>query len=175
MELHRGGQEVADLLRDVQAEMGMIPNLLLFMAHSPAVLKGFLTLRDGLEWGVLTDKLRGHISLAVAERHRSEYNLAAYSALGRTAGMSDEEIIDARCGRSPNSKLQAALRFACAVVDRGGDVKDEDLARLRAAGYGNREIVEILAWVGVSTFSDYFAQVTQAEIDFPKVSEITHG
>ena len=167
-------ETVGDLFSGVQARLGMTPNLLLLMANAPPVLEGFLCLEDALERGVLPPRLRRQISLAVAERDRSRYSAAAHAAFGRAEGLSDEEISDARQGRSANSKAQAALRFACELVDKRGHVGDDTCARLRAAGYGDREMIEITAWVCTAIFSDYLAQVTQAEVDFPTMSEISH-
>jgi len=146
----------------------MVPNLLLVMANSPVVLEGYLGLNEALERGVLSEKLREQMALAVAEHHRSEYWVAGHVALGRAAGLSEEEIMDARSGRSSSSKVQTALRFACQMLQKRGDLDNDDWGRLRAAGYSDREITEILGWIGVNTFRDYFAQATQTAIDFPK-------
>lgn len=171
---HCCGEAVAELLSNVQARLGMIPNLLLLLANSPAALEGFLSLQDALERGVVPPKLRRQISLAVAERDRSEYSSASHAVFGRAAGLSDEEVLDARLGRSANGKVQAALRFACQLVEKRGQVTDEDWARLRAAGYGDREAIEIAAWVCTAIFGDYLAQVTQAAADFPTMPEMSH-
>lgn len=159
---------VRQLLQEVRSTVGMVPNLLLVMANSPVVLEGYLSLNRALERGVLSERLREQMALAIAEQHRSEYWVAGHVALGRAAGLSDEEIMDARGGRSSSGKVQTALRCACRMIAGGGDLADEDWGRLRAAGYGDREITEIVAWICVNTFSDYFAQATQTEIDFPK-------
>lgn len=166
---------VAELLNGVQARLGMIPNLLLVIANSPAVLEGFLSLQNALERGVLSPRLRRQISLAVAELDGSECSATAHAVFGRALGLSDEEILDARQGRSANSKVQAALRFACEIVEQRGHVADEDWARLRAAGYAEREMLEIAAWACTSVFSDYLAQITQAEVDFPTIPELSHS
>jgi AhpD family alkylhydroperoxidase len=171
IETSRASGRVRELLSEAQARLGMIPNLTRALAHSPAALEGFLRLSDALESGALPDKLREQISLAVAQRHGTEYGVAEHAALGRAVGLSDEEIMDARHGRSSNSKVQAALRFASQVIRGRGDIADEDWARLCAAGYSSQEIVEILAWIGLSTFTDYFAQATQTDADFPKLHE----
>lgn len=164
----RTSGRVRDLLQTVQSTVGMVPNLLLVMANSPVVLEGYLLLNDALERGILPERLREQMALAVAECHGSQYWVAGHVALGRAAGLSDEEIMDARDGRSSSSKTQTALQFACRMIDTRGDLAEEDWVRLRAAGYSDREITEIIAWVCVNTFSDYFAQATQTEIDFPK-------
>lgn len=171
IELARASGKVRELLQEVQLTMGMVPNLVGAVAHSPAVLEAFLCLRNLLQESVLPEKLCEQISLAVSQRHGAQYGVSGHTALGRAVGLSDEEIHDARQGRATNSRVEAAIRFALQVIDKRGNVGEEDWSRLRAAGYSDREAVEILAWIGVNTFSDYFTQATQTEVDFPRICE----
>jgi uncharacterized peroxidase-related enzyme len=171
----QAGGKVRELLREVESRMGMVPNLFLTMAHSPGMLEGFLKLRGALEEGVLPENLREQISLAVAEANRSEYCVCGHTALGKSVGLSEEEIMDARHGQAPDRKVQAALHFAWEVVDRRGDVTDDDVNRLREAGYSDREIVEIIVLVGLNTLADYLAQVIQPALDFPRPAEMAHA
>ena len=46
------------------------------------------------------------------------------------------------------------------------------IAALRAAGYGDAEIVEIIAHTAVNTFTNYVNEVAQTEIDFPVVAPL---
>lgn len=62
-----------------------------------------------------------------------------------------------------------ALVFAGRMVVERGWVSDEDMQRVRDAGYTDGEIVEIIAVVALNTFSNYFNHIAQAEIDFPPV------
>ncbi len=175
IELEQATGKVKDLLDDVQSKMGMTPSIFRIMANSPEVLEGFLCLRNALERGLLPEKVREQICLTVAEANRSEYCVAGHSELAKTAGLSEEEIMDARHCQCTDGKVQAALRFAWEVVDRRGDVSEDDVIRLHDAGYTDREIAEIIGVVGLNTFGDYFAQATQPEFDFPRVPEAVHA
>ena len=64
----------------------------------------------------------------------------------------------------------AALHFARQLVENRGWVNDEDLNRVRRAGYGDGEIAEIVAVVAWKTFANYFNHVAGTEIDFPEVA-----
>ena len=50
-----------------------------------------------------------------------------------------------------------------------GHVSDADLAAVKAAGYSNAEIVEIVLHVALNTLTNYINEVAQTAIDFPKV------
>ena len=82
-----------ELLDGVRTKMGMLPNLFLTMANSPEVLEGFVGLKDALDRGVLPAKLREEIGLAVSQCNHSEYCVAGHTAIGKTLGLSDDEIM----------------------------------------------------------------------------------
>jgi AhpD family alkylhydroperoxidase len=115
----------------------------------------------------LSPQLREQIALAVAQENDCDYCLAAHTALGRSVGLSDEAIRDSRRGASPDSKTDAALRFARLIVEKRGRVSDEDVARVRYAGHTDAEIAEIVANVAVNIFTNYFNHVAETEVDFP--------
>ncbi len=148
-----------ELLDGVHKKLGMTPNLMRTMANSPAVLEAFLAFNGAIAGGSLSAKLREQIALAVAEANRCDYCLSAHAAIGRLVGLSDEQVLNSRRGSSPDSKVAAALRFARTLVDKRGWVIDEDVTRLRVAGYGEAEIAEIVANVVLNIFTKYFNHV----------------
>lgn len=158
------------LLDGVQAKLGVTPNLMRALAQSPAVLEGYLNFNSALSGGNLRARLREQIALAVAQVNQCGYCLAAHSALGKAAGLSREEIEASRGAASQDPKTAAALVFAQEVVLMRGSVSQAAFDRVRAAGYSDGEITEIVAHVALNVFTNYFNQAVQTEIDFPKVS-----
>ena len=67
------------------------------------------------------------------------------------------------------------MKFARALVVERGWVSDDEVERLRAAGYGDREITEIVATVALNIFSNYINHVAGTEIDFPPVEAPTRA
>ena len=65
------------------------------------------------------------------------------------------------------------LRFARTVVEKTGLVEDGDLAAVREAGYGDAEIAEVVAHVGLNVFTNYFNHVAGTAIDFPKAPALS--
>ena len=158
-----------DLLGAVQKGLGVTPNLFRVVAHSPAALEGLLGLNGALSQGLLSGKLREQIALAVAERNSCDYCLSAHSLLGKGAGLGDDDIAQARMVRAVDPKAEAALRFANAIVERRGQTSDVEIAALRQAGYGDGEIVEIVAVTVLNILTNYLNHVAATEIDFPVV------
>ena len=154
----------------IERQLGVVPNMMRTMAQSPRVLEGYLALSRALRRGLLPATLQEQIALAVAETNACNYCLSAHTALGRTAGLSDEQLSASREGRAADAKANAALRFALAVLQRRGGVTDEEFARVRAAGFSEAEIAEIIAHVALNVLTNYFNRAADTEIDFPKVT-----
>jgi uncharacterized peroxidase-related enzyme len=159
---------IKQLFDGVAGQLGLVPNMVRVMANSPAVLKGYLGLGGALAAGSLGAPLREQIALAVAEANGCDYCLAAHAALGTAAGLGTSEIVAARRGTAIDPKSAAALRLAVAVVADRGRVADAELTRVRAAGYTDGEIAEIVAEVALNVLTNYINIFAQTEVDFPR-------
>ncbi len=158
------------LLEAVQKKIGMVPNLFKTFAHSPAVLQAYLTQSEALAGGSLSPALREQIALVTAGANECDYCASAHSLMGKGAGVGAAELANNLRGRSADAKTQAALNFAAAIVNLRGRVADSDLAAVRAAGYTEGEVVEIIANVVANIFTNYFNHIAATVIDFPVVS-----
>ena len=154
----------------IQKYLGVVPNSMRTMAQSPSVLEAYLGFAAALRRGRSPTALHEQIALAVAEANACDYCLSAHTALGRGAGLSDDELGAAREARAAEPKASAALEFARDVVEGRGDVRDQELARVRAAGYTDGEIAEIIAHVALNAFTNYFNRAARPDIDFPLVT-----
>ena len=160
------------LLDAVNDKFGMVPNLARTLANSPAALQGYLALGEALESGLLPPTIREQIALTVSDANGCAYCLAAHCAIGKSVGLSDNQINDARRSSSPDSKVDAALHLARQLVEDRGRASNEDLDRVRRVGYGDGEIAEIVAIVAWKTFANYFNHVAETDVDFPAVPEV---
>ena len=172
VDLERTSGPARQLLDAVNDKLGFLPNLARTLANSPAALQGYLAFGEALEGGVLPAALREQIALTVSEANGCGYCVAAHCAIGKSVGLNDSELTDARQSTSPDTKVDAALHFAWQLVDNRGWVGEDDLDRVRRAGYGDGEIAEIVAVVAWKTFANYFNHVAGTEVDFPPVPEV---
>lgn len=58
------------------------------------------------------------------------------------------------------------------MVETRGHVSESELAAVRAAGYNDAEVVEIIAQVIHDTFINYVAITTQTPSEFPPVQPL---
>jgi uncharacterized peroxidase-related enzyme len=158
------------LLAAVQKQMGVVPNLMKLIGHSPAALEGYLSLNGALAKGKLSVQLRERIALTIAEYNGCDYCLSAHDYLGRhVAKLSSAELEAARNGRSEDARTEVALQFALRVAQSRGKVSDADLAALRLAGFDEAAVVEIVAHVAVNILTNYINNLALTDIDFPVV------
>jgi uncharacterized peroxidase-related enzyme len=158
------------LLDAVKKQLGVVPNLFRMVANSPAALEGYVSLLGALGKGTLPAATHERVALAVAEANGCGYCLAAHTYLGRNvAKLDDAEIAANRKGTSGDTRAAAAVRFARQVVQHHGHVADEDVRAVRAAGYDDAQIVEIVQHVALNVWTNYVNSVAQTAIDFPAV------
>lgn len=163
------------LLDAVNKQLGVVPNLMKMLGHSPAALGGYLSLSGALAKGTIGTKTGERIALAIAEFNRCGYCLAAHAYLGKNvAKLDDAEIAANRNGSSSDPKADAAVRFAVNVAQERGHVSDIAVQAVKSAGYSDAEVMEIVLHVALNTLTNYVNEVAQTEIDFPVV-ELRHA
>ena len=159
------------LLEAVNKQLGVVPNLFRVIANSPAALEGYLGLSGALAKGQLDARTRERIAIAVAETNGCDYCLSAHTYLGKNvAKLDDADMAANREGGSPDPVADAALRFATRVVRERGHVSDQDVEAVKAAGFTDAQVIEIVLHVALNTLTNYVNEVAKTEIDFPVIT-----
>ncbi len=162
-----------ELFDIVKGKMGMVPNMMRTLGNSPAVLNAYLGFNAGLSYSSLGGKLGELIALTVANENGCNYCNAAHSFIGGKIGINPQDIDQARNATSTDPKVKAALVFSKEILDTRGGVPTESLEKVRAAGYDDAQILEILAQVSLSIFTNYANILADTDIDFPKLETIS--
>ncbi len=158
------------LLAAVQKQLGVVPNLMKLVGNSPAALEGYLSLNGALSKGSIGIKTSERIALAISEINACSYCLSAHSYLAKNfAKLDDAEIEENRNGKSSDPKANAAVLFAASVANKRGHVADAEVQAVKAAGFSDAEVVEIVLHVALTTLTNYVNEVALTEIDFPLV------
>lgn len=159
-----------ELLNSVKEMLGGTPNVFTTLAHSSGALGVFVGALGAMSGSKLSGALREQIALAVAGANGCDYCASAHTALGKMNNLSGEELAQNLQVKSSDSKVQEALAFAYKIVAARGHVSDADVQAVRAAGYGDSEIVDIVAVTCINIFTNYFNHVAGTVVDFPLVS-----
>lgn len=159
----------AQTLAGVKAKFGLVPNMMATLAHAPAALDGYLRFAGALAGGSLSARRREAIALAVAQANRCAYCLAAHTALGGLAGLGEDEQAAARDGTARDPADDALLRLARRIVETRGRPDPADLDAVRAQGFGDAEVLEVIANVALNIYTNYVNHIADPVIDFAPV------
>jgi uncharacterized peroxidase-related enzyme len=153
----------------VQKKLGRVPKMYQVMAHSPAVLEAYTKFNTALGGGSLGSKMAELIALSTAEYNTCSYCLSAHTFLGAKSGLTDEQMTDSRTFQSESEKVQAGLTFVQKLLKQPHAVSSDDVDPLRAVGYTDGDILEIIGNVVRNMFTNYLNIVSETEVDWPVV------
>jgi uncharacterized peroxidase-related enzyme len=159
---------ITRLFAEIRAKFVLVPNLFRVLANAPAALEGLMGLSAALARGALDEKTREQLALAIAESNLCAYCLNAHTTIAAKIGLSRVEIDDAIRASAADARTDAILKLARSIVVQRGELTDADLARARAAGLNDGEIVETVANVALNIFENYMSHVARVPIDFPQ-------
>ena len=162
----------APLLAAVKAKLGFTPNMMATMAHSSAVLRGYLGLSEALAGGSLSARERELIALAVGEANACEYCVSAHAAIGQGAGLSGDEITAARRGKAAGGREDAIVRLARSVAQDRRAVADAPVQAAREAGLTDAELLDVVAQVALNVLTNTVNHIARTEVDFPAVPRL---
>jgi len=162
-------EESQATLNAIKAKLGQVPNFFRVLSNSPSVINAHAALSQNL--GKALDlKTRERIALAVAAVNGCEYCNAAHSFTAFSfAKLSREEIELAKQGGALDTKDAAATTFARNVAQARGKVSQADIDAVRAAGFSEAQIVEIVATVAENFFANLINNVAGTDVDFPAI------
>jgi alkylhydroperoxidase family enzyme len=163
------------LVRAAENRIGQSTNMLHTMAHSQSILETYLHFNRAFEHTKMTTKLRGLLTIAIAQAMGCEYILSVALALGVREGLSLEELEAGRHTQSEDPKIAAALNFAVRAIEEQAKIDPPSVATLRRAGYTDEEIVEIIGAIALNLFRNFFNLIAGTEVDFPQTSDRMQG
>jgi len=119
------------------------PSMAAAIAASPVLLQAFDGSRRALQGGELDPIAREVAGLAVGVAVDNRYGVAFHSTGLARLGLGEDDLAAIRPGRPPSDpKLAAAHVLARAIALERGNA---DTRAARAAGFGDSEILEIVA------------------------------
>lgn len=158
---------VAQPLRRVREQTGMVPNMYAEMSNFPPLLDayqhGSKLFRSQAGFTAVEQEL---ILLAISRENECHYCVAAHSFLAQNAGVPSEIIEAIRSDRPiPDSKLEALRTFVRKMVESRGNPTDADAKAFLDSGYSEKQILGIILAIGVKVLSNYTNHIFHTEVD----------
>ncbi|NMR30905.1 carboxymuconolactone decarboxylase family protein [Crystallibacter degradans] len=145
-----------DLLTDLVSRHGQIGDMVATMAHSPAVLTGYLQLSRAMKRAKLSRKVSELISIAVQTQQGCGLCLESHISAAFALGIDDEEIDRARTGTSADPGVAAMITLGLQVYREPTSITDEQILSLYDHGYSEREITDVVGVVSLNILTGAF-------------------
>ncbi len=142
-------------------------NIFKGVATNPGVLKAFLGFAGGVKSGSLTPAEHEIVALVCGQKRACEYCLAAHTAVAKGTGIDEDLALKIRQGDANDDRHQSLVDFTNAMLEHDGRVTDGQLKAFRTAGYDDAAAIEVIGAIAVNTFTNFFNQLNQTEVDFP--------
>lgn len=154
-----------DLLDDIIGRHGDAGPMIRTMAHSPALLRGYLDLSRAMKRVKLARAISEKVSLAVQGWIGCEKCLAAHTAAARAVGLTETDITLASQGTATNHTEAALLGFALQVLVEPSAVTDQNITELRELGWSDRALADIVGLVALNQLTGSFNLVAGLEME----------
>ena len=164
--------KTAELYDASQQAFGTVFNLFKGLANAPLALEAYMALDSLIAQGKLTPAERDVVRLAASQFNDCQYCLGAHTMTAGMNGLSNEEILAVRHGSPEDPQLLALVEFTNRVLETRGYVSDGDIAELRAAGYTDEHIAEIVTILAQKTLSNLFNHIHDTELDLPSAPDL---
>jgi alkylhydroperoxidase family enzyme len=153
-------------LRDLRAAFGMIPNIAGAMATSPVLINSLVGLFGRVHGGSFTEAQVQTLLLTNAVTNASTWAVAFHTALALKEGIDPADVEAIRAGRSPvDGKHGALSTLARTLIEKRGRIDDRDAERFLAAGFGEAQLLEVIAAVAASTITNYTGSITKPPVE----------
>ena len=145
---------------------GFIPNVLGVMAEAPPLLKAYMAVWEFFDNSSLGPVERQVVYLAANYANSSPYSMAGHSRLAQIEGV-PEEIISALRGGTPiaEPRLEALRQFTERTVETRGTPGQEETEAFLAAGFTNRNVLEVVLGIAIKAMSNYTNQLAETPLD----------
>lgn len=162
----------AEVYSQIKKAVGKVPNTYAAIgAHGPAALAAILQADAALASSSLSKQDQETIKLVVSGVAGCDYCVAAHSLLGKLAGIKPDALKAIRAGApTGDARRDALAHFVRHLASTSGTISQEEFSAIKAAGFTDRQLVEISLAIAVTTFTNVFNRINDTAIDFPAVS-----
>lgn len=161
--------ESQKIFDQLEAQLGMVPNIYATIGYSSSALASFLQFSGNAGKNTFSNKEKEAIKLAVSQANDCVYCKSAHTTLAKMNGFTEEETTKLRLATIEDEKLNVLTTLAKEVAETSGHVSEETRAKFFALGYDEAALIDFVAVVASTTFTNYVHGLTQVEVDFPVV------
>ncbi|WP_028605959.1 carboxymuconolactone decarboxylase family protein [Ottowia thiooxydans] len=151
----------------IQAANGFLPNLIGILANAPEALETYVTVSQLNATGGLGLAEREVVQITAARVHGCDFCVAGHSKIAlKQAKLADTQVISLQQGQDTgDARLDAVRRFAESVIATRGAVDDEALGGFLAAGFDQRQALDVVLGVSLATLCNFANNLARSEVN----------
>lgn len=156
------------LLEKSQKAFGMIPNLHGVLASSPGLLNAYQTLHELFSNSSFNAEELTVVWQTINVEHECHYCVPAHTGIAHMMKV-DPLITEALRNNTslPTEKLQTLHDTTLAMARNRGQLSEGEIETFYAAGYGERQLLEIVLGLSQKVISNYTNHLAETPIDPP--------
>lgn len=155
-------------LQGLKQAVGLIPNLAATMAESPTLINGFVGAFGNFHGGSFNGPQKQVLLLTNAVANTCAWAVAFHSTMALKEGVDADDVGAIRERRLPKDAKYAALSsFTRALIDKRGHVGEQDISAFTGVGFGQDQVLEVIAGLAVSVMANYAGNITNPALDEP--------
>jgi hypothetical protein len=137
------------------------------MAHAPAVLAGYSSLRAvTAEYGTLEPRIAWALNLATASTVGNAYMIGIASRFAGMNGWNEAQIAALRNGKTTGDiTIDALADVVREAAAHSGNVTDTAWMAAQQTGWSDAQLAEAFAYLGLTVFTGYFLNYAQTNLD----------
>lgn len=154
------------MLEGAVKQMGSVPGLYAVMSESPETLKAYQQLHQLFSDTSFDAEELTVVWQTINVEHECHFCVPAHTAIAHSMNV-DPELTEALRNEQPmpTAKLQALHDFTLAMVRERGNVSDEQMEAFFAAGYGQKQVMEVILGLSQKVISNYVNHVAKTPVD----------
>ncbi|UTW12876.1 carboxymuconolactone decarboxylase family protein [Marinobacterium rhizophilum] len=154
------------LLENSLKSFGMIPNLHAVMAEAPGLLEGYQLLHGFFQNTSFDNEELTVVWQTINVEHECHYCVPAHTGIAHMMKV-DPALTDALRNRTamPTEKLQVLHDTTLAMVRSRGRLSEAEMAAFFAAGYAQRQLLEIILGLSQKVMSNYVNHIASTPVD----------
>lgn len=161
--------QILDTYREIEDELGFVPNFLKTLAHSPDLLEPVARLYVALlKTGELSEKLRSLVLLKTCKFDRCKPTVIQFTQMALDAGWSEEQIKaldDFADSDLFNFYEKDVLRLIEESLTHPDDISQAQFWTQLDNHFTADQVVEMLTLIGFANMLNRFIQVVEVEPD----------
>ena len=161
----QAAEKIRPIFEGIEKKGNAVPNVLRVMAHSPALLEGFLALNSALPKTELDGKLRELAYIKTSELNGCAYCLHHHKTTGKKVGLTERQLNETAQYETSDAydDLQRAVLQYAEQVTRHINAEPALIERLHAS-LPDRQIVELAMTVGIANFTNRVTETLKMEL-----------